>query len=247
MEAKRSNQTWLIGGLLIALGVVFLLNQLIPGLFTGLIWAAAFAIGGLVVYGWYLANKSQWWVLIPAYVMWCVASYILLGTTMSFLRGEVIGAWVMATIGFPFLYVYLRNRLQWWALIPAYTMGAIGLLILLSMILNGLQVAAYVMFAIAAPFFFVYLRNREHWWALIPGSIMAFIGMMFALAGAAYLIPALMIVAGIFLLVRQFAGDRRSKPVAVPATGPQADRPLAGFEPIGRKQTEAEEPERILE
>lgn len=236
---------WFVGVILIALGGAFLVNQLVPGFISGLLWAGAFAVGGLAVYNWYRNNPSQWWALIPAYVAEVVAALIALGTLH--IPGELIGTFVMLAIGAPFLYVYLRDHDNWWALIPAYTMAVIGGLILLAgfNIINGTMVAAYINFAIAAPFLYVYLTNRNNWWALIPGGIMATIGLAFFVAGMAYLIPVFMILVGIYLLVRQTNGKKSaatqtSTPEApaqpsTPQYGPEADKPLAEFEPLGAR------------
>lgn len=239
-EFKTNNQrsaNWIWGLLLIGLGAIFLVNQFIPGLISGLLWAAAFAVGGVVLFAYYTQHKEHWWALIPAYAMWVVAALIVLGTTRF--PGELIGAFVMFAIGVPFLYVYLRDRGNWWALIPAYVMGAIGLLILLTMVLRGELIGSYVMFAIAAPFLFVYLRDRRNWWALIPGGIMATIGVGLLVAGMAYIIPALMVIAGIYLLVRYLGVGRGEQapaaPREVPKTGPEADRPLPEFEALGER------------
>src|SRR5690606_41960036 len=40
--------------------------------------------------------------------------------------GDIVGAYVMFAIALPFLYVYLRNRENWWALIPGGIMLTIG-------------------------------------------------------------------------------------------------------------------------
>ncbi len=251
MEHEVSTNTqgspgWLLGAVLIGLGALFLVNQIIPGFMSGLIWASAFGVGAVATYGYYTRNRQQWWALIPAYVMAAIASLILLGM-VRFIPGEVTGAFVMALIGAPFLYVYLRDRRHWWALIPAYTMGAIGGIILLSGIIrNDMLIASYVMYAIAAPFLYVYLRNRQHWWALIPGGIMAVMGTAFMVSGLAYLIPVLLIVVGIYLLVRHFGGQKATSPAAPvstprPTSGPEADRPVTEFTPIGAAQSRTPE------
>lgn len=241
IKNKRSGTSWFLGVMLIALGGAFLVNQIFPGFVSGLLWAAAFAIGGVAIYSWYMQNRSQWWALIPAYTAEVVAGIILL-STLRFFPGEFIAAFIMFAIGFPFLYVYLRDRSQWWALIPAYTMGAVGGVILLGRWLSGEFVAAYINFAIAAPFLYVYLRNRQNWWALIPGGIMAAIGLAFFVAGVAWLIPVAMILVGVYLLARQMQGKNGttvSKPPAqpqqTPQYGPEADKPIAEFEPLGAR------------
>src|SRR5690554_4137034 len=175
---SNTNLNWLLGVALIGLGGIFLLNQLLPGFIGGMLWAAAFAVGGVAIYSYYMRNREHWWVLIPAYAAEVIAGIIFLGT-LRFIPGEFVGAFIMFAIGLPFLYVYLRNREHWWALIPAYTMASIGVLILLGSWLRGELVAAYINYAIALPFLYVYLRNPEHWWARIPGGIMATIATAF--------------------------------------------------------------------
>ena len=231
---------WIWGGLLVILGTLFLLGQVFPGLgafLWGVIWAAALGAGGIFMYGIYLSNRKQWWALIPAYVMWVVAGALVIFGMLPFLRGVLIASYVMFATGLPFLYVYIRDNKQWWALIPAYTMCALGMLIPLMPILNGFQIAAAWHLAIAVPFLYVYLRNNKHWWALIPGGIMGTISLVFFLIGSIYLIAVAMIVVGIFLLVRQFGGQKSLKAEA-PRYGPEADKPASDFEPIEMPERE---------
>lgn len=233
-HGKRTDQTLLWGVLLIGLGVLFLLRRLIPGVIGGILWSGAFAVGGLAVYSYYRKNPTQWWAQIPAYGMWVLAAIIALGTS-PWVPGELIGAFIMFAIGFPFFYVYLKNNDNWWALIPAYVMSAIGVLILLSTFLSDELIGAYVMFAIAAPFLYVYLNDRNQWWALIPGGITSVIGVGLFVSGIAFLIPVAMIVVGVYLLVRQASGKRQTAQPAQPqpTSGPAADHPVTEFEPIG--------------
>jgi hypothetical protein len=257
MTANRNNNGVIWGGLLIGLGALFLLSELIPGLgrlVWGAIWTAGFAFGGLALYLFYTRNRQHWWALIPAYILMTIAALIALGTLR--VSGEWIAAFVLYAIGFPFLYVYLRDHRHWWALIPAYVMAAVGTFPLLLWfnnhildLINGFGIAAYWQFAIALPFFVVYLRNHEHWWALIPGGLFAFMGVIFAAVGTWWLIPAAMIIGGAYLVVRQLGNSRQERraepaPAAIPTHGPEADRPLTTFEPIGSR-TEEKDRERV--
>ncbi len=205
MESLDRKQSLVWGGLLILLGVVLAVEA-----FTDLsawVWVALLAVAGLGAFGLYLTDRSQWWALIPAYVMWAIAGLVAL-LTLNILRDAAVATYVLTAIALPFLYVFLRNRAHWWALIPAYVLLAIGVMVGLieGGILNDLLIPAYVMFAIAIPFFGVYARNTQHWWALIPGGIMAAIGLSFLIAEAAaqYVAPAVLLIAGVWILVRMF-------------------------------------------
>ncbi len=160
----------------------------------------------------FLRDRRQWWALIPAYVMVVVAMIVLFSEARG-LPDYLIGTGVLVAIGLPFLAVYLRDRTQWWALIPAYALLSISVVIPLSETgLNERLIPAYVMFAIALPFLFVFVRDRSNWWALIPGGIMAVIGVSLLLAEQffEYLLPAAIIAAGVWILARQFMGGGSS-------------------------------------
>jgi hypothetical protein len=153
-------------------------------------------------------------VLITAYVLWAVAGLIAL-IELDVLQDEFIATYVLTAIALPFVAAFLRDRAQWWALIPAYVLLAVGVMVALigQEVLDDLLIPSYVMFAIAIPFFAVYGRNTKQWWALIPGGIMAIIGLAFLVAGAEadYVVPAALILLGLWMLVRQLT---RKKPAA---------------------------------
>lgn len=241
------NRTRWVGGIvLIALGVLFLVTQ-VTGIRLGDLTAVVIMAGICVTFlAVYLTNRANWWALIPAYVFAAIAGII----TLDMLRvGQVFGVdftaiFVLSAIALPFIVVYALNRRNWWALIPAYVMLAIiGIIVLdQSWITRGMSddlVGAFVMFAIALPFLFVYLRNTENWWALIPGGIMLTIGLGLAISAFQYVIPAALILGGLFLIVRQMS--RSSAPAVgmpeAPKTGPAADHGPEQFEAVGTRET----------
>lgn len=162
-----------------------------------------------------------------------LGALFLLGQFVHIDLGPIIPLVILGGIGFTFLMVYFNDRSHWWALIPAYVMFAVDGIILLSW-LNVPFIASYVMFAIALPFLYVYFRNRTHWWALIPAGIMGSIGVALLIGSSAHylmtVIPVLLIIGGIYLLVRNTGGQKSEsvplfKEPVVPMTGPEADKP----------------------
>lgn len=193
------------GGLLILLGVMSLVE-----VYTDLgpwVWVGVLTVAGLGVFGLYFSDRSEAWLLIPGYALLAVALLIAL-VTVDILMDEAIAFYVLSAIALPFLVVFFRDRAQWWALIPAYVLFVVGLMVALIGwgILDDLLVPAYVMFAIAIPFFVVFARDTRNWWALIPGGILAVIGLSFLIAEAAaqYIAPVLLILVGAWILARQF-------------------------------------------
>lgn len=228
MKLQSRNQALVWGSLLIIFGVVGLVESFID--LTPWAWVAILAATGLGIFGLYLRDRSEGWPLIPAYALWAVAGLLAL-VELNVLRDDFLAAYVLFTIALPFIAVYLRDRSQWWALIPAYVLLSIGIMIPLEEIgfLNDFLVPAYVMFVIALPFFVVYIRNPKQWWPLIPGGIMAAIGLSFLLVEAfQYVFPALVILVGLWVLIRSFTrkeplNDEPSLPAEVDDGDLQSD------------------------
>jgi hypothetical protein len=155
----------------------------------------------------YLHDRTQWWPLIPAYVLLAIGLMLLL-VEVDILQDAFVATYVLTSIALPFVLVYILDRANWWALIPAYVMLSVGLMVGLidARVLDDLLVPAYVMFSIALPFLIVYLRNPKEWWPLIPGGVMGLIGMAFLLSDRSTRIvaPILVIVVGVLIIIRQF-------------------------------------------
>jgi hypothetical protein len=128
-------------------------------------------------------------------------------TEWHILPDAFVATYVLTAIALPFLVVFLRNRSNWWALIPCYVLLAIGIMVALIelRVLNDLLIPAYVLLAIAIPFFVVYARDPKQWWPLIPGGILALIGISFLVATTAvqYVGAVVLIIAGVVILVLQ--------------------------------------------
>lgn len=226
-QARRQGLVW--GVLLILFGVVALVEAYTD--LTAWVWVAILAAAGLVVFGVYLTDRSQWGLLIPSYVLWAVAGLIAL-ITLNILRDESVATYVLAAIALPFLVAFLRDRSRWGLLIPAYVLLAVGVMVgLLGVgVLSDLLIPAYVLFAIAIPFFVVYARDPKQWWPLIPGGILAVVGISFLVAEAAvqYIGPAVLVLVGVWILARVFTRKEPTAPDAPAAPGPEADEPPAG-------------------
>jgi hypothetical protein len=194
------------GGLLILFGVMFLVEIYID--IGPWVWVAVLTVAGLGVYGIYAMDRSEKWILIVSYVLLVVAGLITL-ITLDVLRDESVATYVLTAIAIPFLVAFLqRGRTNWGLLIPPYILIAVGIMVGLIGVgfLDDLLVPAYVLIAVSIPFFVAYVRNTKQWWPLIPGGITAIVGVSFLIAEAAvqYIAPALLIIAGIFVLVWQF-------------------------------------------
>ncbi len=223
--SRKQGMVW--GGLLILFGIMALVE-----VYTDLspwIWVIVLTLAGLLVLLVFLSGRREYGLLLPTYILWVIAGLIAL-LELNILGDAWVPLYVLSAIALPFLAVYFRDRNQWWALIPAYVLLAVGLMVLLleSNVLSDLLVPAYVMFAIAIPFLVVFANNRKNWWALIPGGIMVVIGTAFLIAEAAleFILPVVFIILGIGILVRVFT--RKEVPgVETSMVEPEIEEPPA--------------------
>ena len=198
MKQKSRNQALVWGSLLIIFGVVGLVESFAN--IAPWMWVAILAATGFVIFGVFLLDRSEWWPLIPAYVLWTTAGLLAL-VELNVLRGDFLAAYVLSSIALPFIVVFLRDRSQWWALIPAYVMLAVAAMVLLSetVLLPDAFEATFILTAIALPFVVVYLRDRAQWWALIPAYVLLGTGIMIPLEEIGvlndYMIPAFIMFA----------------------------------------------------
>jgi hypothetical protein len=101
-------------------------------------------------------------------------------------------------------------------------------------ILRDTLVPSYVMFAIAIPFLAIAANDSTRRWALIPGGVMAVIGLSLLAAGDAfqYLLPVALILAGVFVVARQFMGrDTMTEVEERPEIAPTNDAPADSAQP----------------
>jgi len=224
-NVKKRGVIW--GGLLILLGGLLLMDQFTD--LTDWVWVAALVFSGLVALGVYLSDRSEGWLLLTAYILLVIAGLITL-ITLNLLPDELVAVYVLLAVALPFLGVFLRDRSQWWALIPAYVLLAVALMnwLMEAGILSDLLVPGYIMFAIAIPFFVVYGFNTKQWWALIPGGILTIIGIVFFISETAvqYIGAVLLVITGMWILGRVFArkgGSETEAPTAEPEVEEQSN------------------------
>ena len=206
MNQQMDRQSLVWGGLLVVLGAMLFVQTLTDiGVW---IWVGVLGGFGLAVYAVYAMERKEKWMLIVSYVFLAIALLLTL-LELDILVDSWVATFVLATIALPFLYVYFSTgQTQWWSLIPAYVLLAIGIMVPLIEfgVLEDMTVPAYVFLVIALPFYVVYLRDRTLWWALIPAGIMTVMAVAFLLASDStqWVVPLALIVIGIGVLGRQF-------------------------------------------
>ena len=110
-------------------------------------------------------------------ILLIVVGILLLLQNFGILGGVVALIWslIFAAGGLIFLYMFLTNRTQWWAIIPGFALLGLAALIALDQFLPRVgDVLGGTIFlgGIGLAFWVIYFLNREHWWAVIPGGVM---------------------------------------------------------------------------
>ncbi len=134
---------------------------------SALLWALGLIGSGILLLVWTLG-------LLTAYEPWA----------------QIIVALLLAVVGVGFFSGYFAARIKearagWWRFIPAWTMVALAIMVLLSTLDPAPVelIAALLFWGLAAAFLHIYLLQRsEHWWALIPGGFMLVLGSVILLS-----------------------------------------------------------------
>ncbi len=182
MKSKKGNIP--LGLALIGAGGLFLAQTLgLLDAFAPSAWTLIFlGAGFLFLAGYFTEGVSAWGWLFPATIFMGIAATIFMAD-----RGigdAIVAAPVIAGVGLPFLAAYLVNRkANWWALIPAWSMFVVMLILVFADYAPGEAIAALVLFGVAAPFFLVFFLSIPNWWAMIPAGILTSIGVMILLTG----------------------------------------------------------------
>ena len=97
--------------------------------------------------------------------------------------------------GLVFLWVFISNNENWWAIIPGFTLLGLAALIGFGDRMGALGGALFLG-AIGLSFWVIYILKRDFWWAIIPGGTLFTLALV---AGLSEWLPGLE-VGGIFFL-----------------------------------------------
>lgn len=202
----KDNRTgsFAVGALLVALGVLFLLQNFFFANIANFIWLVLFGLGGLVFLYVFAVNQQQWWAVIPGFV--------LLGLAVLIGFGDRLGNWApglfLGSIGLAFWVIYFVRRDFWWSLIPAGTLTTLAFVAALSDRLPDMAAGGIFFLGLGATFGLVYLlsgQERRQRWALIPAGILGVLGLLLTLSLGGlinYVWAIALIGVGVYLLTR---------------------------------------------
>ena len=195
--------------LLIAVGILVLLQNL--GILAGglaLLWALLFGAGGVVFLYVFITDRTNWWAIIPGFVLPSIAAIIALDQFAPQISESWGGALVLGGIGLAFWVVYLTNREHWWAVIPGGVLLTTALITGLSSAFEGVETGGVFLMGLGLTFGLLSLIRTPEGrmkWALIPAAVLLVIGLLITAATASllnYLLPVALILVGLYVIAR---------------------------------------------
>jgi hypothetical protein len=120
------------------------------------------------------------------------------------------GVIILGGIGLAFLLVYLSNRENWWAIIPAGVMLTLTAIVALQDLATGFEVGGLLFLGLGLTFIVVAVLPTQHGqmkWAFIPAGVLLAMGLLITAALSDlinYIWPVVLILAGLFLVLRTF-------------------------------------------
>lgn len=110
-------------------------------------------------------------------ILLIVVGVLLLLQNIGIFVGVVALIWalIFAAGGLIFLYMFLTNRTQWWAIIPGFALLGLAALIALDEFfprVGDILGGTLFLGGIGLAFWVIYFLKREFWWAVIPGGVM---------------------------------------------------------------------------
>ncbi len=203
----KSSWHFLLGGLLVLIGVAALLDTLSVIPFGGVLWGALFGLGGLAFILYLIQNRTAWWAIIPGVILIGLSVIIVVSSLFPNFEGEFGGFILFFSISAAFWVVYMMNNKFWWAIIPGGVMAALALTILVGE-LTTFDGGGIFLLGIALTFLLLTILpgmegNRQ--WPFIPAGILFVISLFafFEDFNISSLIWAFILIAfGGFLVVR---------------------------------------------
>ena len=198
---NRSNVRVFIGGALVLLGVLMLLERLgVIRFAVAIFWGVLFfLVGAYFLYRFAVNGSREWWALIPGFAL------IGMGAS-ALLPGNWSGLAFLGFLGISFLAVYLNNRGRWWAIIPAGVLITLGVTAVLTDAYNVQGTGGIFFLGLGLTFLLLAVLASLQW-AYIPGVVLLLMGVLLGYSQFTGLInyvwPAALILVGL-LLIFQF-------------------------------------------
>ncbi len=199
------------GAVLIVGGALLLLDTF--GIIKGgsLFWTVVAAFAGLLFWALYITDHNHWWALIPGTIFLAVATTIGLNAFLSgYSESRLNGSVLLGGIALSFLLVYLAERGNWWAIIPAGVIATIAIVAFIGSGQSSFASGGIFFLGLGFTFLLVAVVPTPYGpmrWAWIPAGILGVIGILILISQENlinYILPSALLLAGVLLIIRSF-------------------------------------------
>jgi hypothetical protein len=207
MKALSSRLFW---GLVLVIGGILLLLDTF-GIFKGgaLFWTIASALAGVLFISVFMTNRQNWWALIPGIIFLTIAVTIGFDAFLPGYSGSNFGGpIILGGIALSFLLVYIAERSNWWAIIPAGVMATIAVVAIVDSNSSSAASGGIFFLGLGITFALVAIVPTtvgQMRWAWIPAAILGLMGILILLTAEKlinYIWPSALILAGVFMMWR---------------------------------------------
>jgi hypothetical protein len=211
---RRDYTRPILGAILVLAGVLlFLQNMGLVRADWAALWALAFLGAGLAFLVLLLGGAQNWWAAIPGFTLLGIGTLIGLDILAPAATANWGGSLFLGMIGAGLLVVFSMRREHWWAVIPAGVMLTLAVVAAIGQMAPGAEAGAVFFLGLALTFGAVYLlpgpSGQRMTWALIPAAVMLVLGSIVSVAATgifSFVWPAVLIIAGLYLLYRNRRG-----------------------------------------
>ncbi len=199
------------GIFLILAGIAAALQQfgILGGQWNDALFAGLFAIAAVYFYNRYRDNQTHWWFGLLALLLAGLSISNLLDIFLPAVGHIISGAIFLGAIGAGFLIAYLRNRTNWWAIIPAGVMFSLAVVSIADSLPGTLPFdsGSLLFFGMGLTFLvlsFMRIGGRRLSWGIFPAIVLIGFGFFVGFGQSAswnYIWPALIILFGLYFLV----------------------------------------------
>jgi hypothetical protein len=202
----------ILWGLVLVIGGALLLLDTF-GIFQGgaLFWTVVSAFAGVLFLAAYINDHNHWWALIPGTIFLALSATIGLNAYLpGFNESSWSGVVILGGIALSFLLVYLAERGNWWAIIPAGVIATIGVVAFVDTGASTIASGGIFFLGLGLTFLLVAILPTPYGrmgWAWIPAGILGVIGILILMSQENlinYLWPVVLILGGALLIIRSF-------------------------------------------
>lgn len=212
MKLLRSGSFW--GLIFILGGILFLLQALdvLKGkdLFAGLV----FSVVGILFLSAFWSNRNQWRFILPAMLFLGIGAGLISQAVLPTETADYLeDFFILGSLGLGFWLVYWISPINWWTIIPGGVLITIAVVSVLDKAYPNKDTGGIFLIGLGLSFALLAILPRLRMtWAYIPAVVLIIIGFVSlaaAFSAVRYAWPVLLILVGLYVLVRELGLLRR--------------------------------------